>query len=252
VKRFAQILSLAGVLLASLFARANESSSANYAASTSIDGGGQQIDSDSYTLNVIVTPISGRAVATFSDVTIVGFGSRLNTPPIAVADVLSHPIDAPVNITASSLLANDFDPEGDSVSLVTVDATSAAGGTLAITGTTITYTPPQGLSSSDQFQYTVADSNGDTSSTTVQMVIAPPISDQPLNTVSVTKQSDGEFLIRFRQQTGFNEYIIQFSNDLTNPVWQTLKDAHAGADGFVEVLVDPSAAANTFFRAVVF
>jgi hypothetical protein len=253
VKRSAKILTLGFLLpLASQFTRANESSSANYAISTSIDGGGQQVESDFYTLNVIITPISGRTAATFSDVMFVGFGSRFNTPPIAVEDVLSHPIDTPVNITTSSLLANDFDPDGDSLSLIAMDATSAAGGSLTISGQNITYTPPQGLAGFDQFQYTVADSNGDTSSATVIMAIAAPVSDQPLKTVSITQQSDGKFLVRFRAQTGSAEYIIQFSNDLNNPNWQILEDVHAGADGIVQVLVDANAAENTFFRAVVF
>lgn len=252
MKLLANITAFGCALLLSCIAHANEATSANYSSATSIDGGGQLVTSDSYALNVIITPVSGRSVATFSDVMILGFGSRFNTPPIAADDILSHPLDAAVNITTSSLFANDFDPDGDSLSLVTVDATSAAGASLTISGQTITYTPPQGLTTADQFQYTVADSNGDTTSATVFMFIAPPLSDQPLNTVALIKQSDGKFLLRFRQRTGFNEYVIQSSNDLNDPNWQTLQDTHAGADGFVEVLIDPTLTQATFFRAVVF
>jgi hypothetical protein len=138
------------------------------------------------------------------------------------------------------------------LSLVSVDPISAAGGAVSVFGQTITYVPPKGLTGADQFDYVVADSNGDVASATVLMLIAPPITDQPINTVALTEQADGKFLLRFRSQPGLTEYIIQYSNDLNNPNWQTLEDVRAGADGFVQALVDPALAKDTFFRAVAF
>jgi hypothetical protein len=250
MKRIGKIAAVACALCAQMIHA--DQTSANYSNALSIDGGGQRVTSADYEHNVIVTPISGRAVATFSDVMLIGFASHLNTAPIAVDDVRSHPFDTPVDITTSSLFANDFDPDGDTLSLVTFDAQSAAGGTLTISGQTITYTPPKGLDAADQFQYTLADSNGDIASATVTLGIAPPISSQPLNTVSITEQPDGKFLVRFRQRAGFGDYIIQYSNDLNNTDWQMLEDVHAGADGIVELLIDPTLAKQTFFRAVAY
>src|SRR5258706_4433075 len=251
MKGSVQILALIAALFVPTL-RADQAASANYSIATSIDGGGQGVVSDAYAQNVIITPLAGRSVATFSVSMVLGFGSQLNTPPVAVDDVRSHPQDAAVSITGTSLFGNDFDPDGDALSLAGVDQTSAGGATLTVSGQTITYSPPAGLSGADHFQYTVADSNGDVSSATVTMVVASPVENQPINTVSVTEQQDGQLLIRFRQQTGWAEYVIQFTHDLNNADWQILQDVHAGADGIVEVLVDPSAAKQTFFRAVVF
>jgi hypothetical protein len=239
-------------LMAASISRGDPMTSANYAMNTTFDGGGHRVTSNDYDQIVTITPLSGRSVTTFSVVMFVGFGSQLNNPPIAVDDVRSHPLDAGVNITGSSLFANDFDPDGDALILIGVDATSAAGGALSMTGQSINYTPPAALSGADHFQYVVADSNGDIATATVTLGIAPPLANQPINTVLLSEQSDGKLLVRFRQQTGRSDYIIQVAHDLANPDWQTVTDVHAGVDGIVEILLDPGAAAETYFRAIVF
>src|SRR5688572_26366275 len=126
-------------LLCAAVLHADTLTSANYAIATSIDGGGRHSTSQHYAQTVIITPISGRSVATFSVTMLTGFGSQLNSAPIAEDDVRSHPQDAPVNLTATSLFANDFDPDGDSLTLVSVDETSLRGGTITVNGQTITY-----------------------------------------------------------------------------------------------------------------
>lgn len=232
-------------------ANADQLTSANYSMALSIEAGGGRITSSNYAHDIVITTVSGRSVATFSDVIALGFATRFNNPPVAFDDVRSHPPDAAVNLTASSLLANDFEPEGDTVSIIAADATSAAGATVGFDGQTLVYTPPAGLRTSDQFQYTIADANGDVATATVTMVIAPPIANQPLNTVTLTPQSDGKMLVRFRQQSGAVDYVIEFTDDL-NSQWQVLQSVHAPADGVVELLIDPSLNEQTFFRAVVY
>ena len=251
MKSAIHILALLAVTFAPIV-RADQATSANYSMAISIEAGGNQITSANYTQNIIITSIAGRAVATFSDSMIYGFAARFNSPPVAADDVRSHPQDAPINIAAAALLANDFEPEGDSLSILSVDAASAAGGTVAINGQTITYTPPTGLNTSDQFHYTVADSNGDISTATVTLAIAPPISTQPFNTVALIEQPDGKLLLRFRQLTGSSDYIIEFTDDLSKKDWQALTDLHAGADGIIELLINPAANKQTFFRALTY
>ena len=225
--------------------------SANYSSLVSIDAGGKLVTSENYAQSVFIQPVSGR-LARDSAVMTIGFASQLNSGPTAQDDVRSHPFGSPVTLTSSSLLANDFDDEGDPLSVVSVSAQSQRGGTLSVLGPNITYTPPAGLSDYDQFTYTVSDANGDISSATVILGIAPPIGNQPLNTVSVVEQPDGQYLIRFRTATGRTEYTIQFTHDLNANDWQSLQTIRAGADGIVEALFDPSASSQTFFRAVTF
>jgi hypothetical protein len=61
-------------------------------------------------------------------------------------------------ITTTNLFANDGDPDGDSISLASVDSTSAQGGGIVHQGGGIfIYTPPTGFSGSDTFTYRITD-----------------------------------------------------------------------------------------------
>ena len=63
------------------------------------------------------------------------------------------------------------DPDWDTFIITEVSATSAAGGTARITGSTVIYTPPPGYVGSDSFTYTVRDSRGGISQGTVHVTI---------------------------------------------------------------------------------
>jgi hypothetical protein len=232
-------------------ARADVASSANYSITvSSIDGGGLRSTSAAYAQNVVITTFSGQSAA--GAITMgIGFAAELNNPPVAGNDLQSHPKDQAVNIPAVSLFGNDFDPDGDTFTIIGVDRGSAGGGRLALSSQVVTYTPPPGQTGSDTFKYLIADSNGDTATATVTMLIAPPIENQPLNSVTFTPQADGKILLRFRQQPGWAEYDVELSHDLNGP-WQLLQSFHASGDGIVEVVIDPKDAPQTFFRAVVF
>ncbi len=86
-----------------------------------------------------------------------------NTPPVAVNDSASTPSGTPVVIY---VLANDSDPDGDTLDRTKLAITSApAHGGVVINKTTggITYTPAAGYSGPDSFTYTVKDIRGATS-----------------------------------------------------------------------------------------
>jgi outer membrane protein OmpA-like peptidoglycan-associated protein len=85
-----------------------------------------------------------------------------NAAPLANNDTATTAIATPVTI---SVLANDSDPEGDALSLLSV--TTPANGTASVSGNQVIYTPAAGFSGSDTFSYTVSDSFGATSTATV-------------------------------------------------------------------------------------
>lgn len=249
MKRTLHILALTA---ASLAPAANDfATSANYAISTSLDGGGRLSTSANYANALFITPISARLTTSVSVAMLTGFASRLNSAPIAENDFRSHPGSA-VNILGASLFANDTDPDGDTLRLVSVDPQSAQGGTVVIDGFNVIYTPPAGLTGPDQFNYVVADANGDIATATVLLGSAPPVGGQGLNTVLIAEQPDGKYLVRFRQVPGKNDYQIQYKHDLNDPQWRLLKRLDARADGIVEALFDPTVAEQTYFRAVSF
>ena len=79
------------------------------------------------------------------------------------------------------MLANDSDVDGDELTIASVDATSAEGGTVSFDGTTITYTPAEGFNGEDSFTYTVDDGNDGTATATVTVSVGA-VNDAPIAT----------------------------------------------------------------------
>ncbi len=92
----------------------------------------------------------------------------VNDPPNAVDDPGEGTAeDIPI---ISSVLANDTDPEGDMLTIVSV--TQPSNGTTINNGNgTITYTPFPNFSGVDSYQYTVHDGNGGTDNATVTITV---------------------------------------------------------------------------------
>jgi hypothetical protein len=96
-----------------------------------------------------------------------------NQPPIAVTD------NGAINQTEIFVLANDSDPDGDPLTIIAVtqpiDAISGAqAGTVAITGSSVTWTPPAGFLGAATFTYTISDGRGGTATATVNVVTGIP------------------------------------------------------------------------------
>ncbi len=92
--------------------------------------------------------------------------AALNAPPVAVDDSSTTAPGTPVTIP---VLANDSDPDGDTLTVVA--ATQGAKGTVAVNADgTITYTPGRKAKGSDSFTYTIEDGTGNAASATVSVL----------------------------------------------------------------------------------
>lgn len=93
----------------------------------------------------------------------------LNRSPLAVDDTATLLIDSPA--TPINVLANDSDPDGDTLTIASV--TQPTNGTVVITGsgTGLTYQPDAGFSGADTFTYEVSDGNGGSDTATVTVSI---------------------------------------------------------------------------------
>ena len=84
-----------------------------------------------------------------------------NQPPVAGSDSIATSENTPKTVTTASLLSNDapgpISESAQTLSLTSVAVTSARGGTAALNGANVTYTPPQNFSGSDSFTYTITD-----------------------------------------------------------------------------------------------
>ena len=80
-----------------------------------------------------------------------------------------------------AVMANDGDPDGDTISLLSV--TQAAHGSVAISGSNVTYTPAANYNGSDSFTYTITDGSDGTATATVSVTVTP-VNDAPTFTSS--------------------------------------------------------------------
>lgn len=91
-----------------------------------------------------------------------------NNPPKAVADSVTTAHNTPIKI---DVLANDSDPDGDPLTVVSVTQ-PLTGGTVAINGdNTVTFTPTAGFKGKAKFTYTISDGRGGTDTTNVTVTV---------------------------------------------------------------------------------
>ncbi len=137
-------------------------------------------------------------------------GGATNQAPTAVADNgYSTAQNTALAIAATALLANDTDPNGDT--LTVTGASNGVHGVVAFNSqtNTITFTPEAGYSGAASFTYTISDGRGGTASATVDLTIRPPGDAvslfQPTDTpATVTEQDPNsvELGMRFTAATG--------------------------------------------------
>ncbi len=101
--------------------------------------------------------------------------ASVNDNPVAVDDNNSTDQETPLVIAAASLLGNDSDADGDTLSIVSF--TQGTHGSVADNGDgTYTYTPDAGFTGSDSFTYTVDDGQGGSDTATVEITVNAVVS----------------------------------------------------------------------------
>ncbi len=121
-------------------------------------------DSFTYTLS---DGAGGRADAVVS-ITVVAVNDA-PTPRDDVGGIISTS-----GVASFSVLDNDTDPDGDTLTIDAFDAVSVNGGSVTDNGDgTFTYTAPSGTVGNDSFTYTVSDTSGLTSTATVRITTYP-------------------------------------------------------------------------------
>lgn len=136
--------------------------------SGTIDNSASQVNGGIYTVTVTASDGNGGTVSTqFS-------WSITNPAPVAANDTASTDEDTPVTI---DVLANDTDPDGDALTVISASATN--GTVIRNADGTITYTPAADYFGTDTITYTISDGEGGTSTATVDLTIAP-VNDAPV------------------------------------------------------------------------
>jgi hypothetical protein len=120
------------------------------------------LDSFDYTIKDSVGTTSNSARV---DITV----NPVNDAPIANNDSDSTVKNNPINI---DVLANDTDPEGDILTIIST--TQGSNGNVSTDGATVTYTPDTDFVGEDNFDYTIDDGYGVTSFATVTITVVEP------------------------------------------------------------------------------
>ncbi len=103
-----------------------------------------------------------------------------NTPPVAVADTATTIVGTQV---AVSVLANDTDANGDTLSIASIS--NVQNGIAAISGTTVLFTPTAGFTGAGSFTYSISDGRGGTASATATVTVNPPPNSPPVAVADV-------------------------------------------------------------------
>lgn len=230
--------------------RADVATSPNYAVSAiSIDAGGEKATSPNYASDNVINSVGGLvSSANYSGV--VGFAGQINNAPVAQPDIATRMTNGTAQISLSYMLANDFDPDGDPLTLFDAQRTTPAGGSIGFFPTSLQYTPPPGYNGVDTFTYTIADSFNDTATSTITVVVAHLPAEQPQNTVLMFFLNDGQILLRVQAAPTYSSYTLQWTDNLNTGVWRDLATTGAGSEGMLLGIDNPGGAAERYYRAV--
>ena len=150
-----------------------------------------------------------------------------NRAPTAPAVSAATRQNQPISIPAEKLLATAADPDGDTLTLSGVSATSTNGGSVSLVGGMVTYAPASGFIGADRFTYTVSDGRGGSTSgfVFVQVRSAGQGSGNMLSPVPIP----GGYQVSFLGIPG-RTYTLQRAANVAGP-WTTLGPVPAGANG---------------------
>ncbi len=166
-----------------------------------------------------------------------------NLPPVPGSDFLVRSNDTTmIKVPKATLLSNDSDPEGDTLSLTAVGSALPSGASVVVSGNFVVYTAPSATAGNGSFTYTLSDGSGGhavTASVTVTEVSA--LADTAAPNAARIVASGGNYTLTFIGVPG-NSYRVQYSTSTAVPyVWNefipaaTLTAPANGVFGYLDV-----------------
>ncbi len=164
--------------------------------------------------------------------------SVTNRPPVAVNDLAATAINTAVSIP---VLANDSDPDGNPLSIVSVSPTNGAAN---IVGTNIVFTPSTNFIGTGYVLYSITDGNGGTNSAVVTITVtnsisAPTANGQSLSTpentalaITLTGSDPNSRPLTYIIVTSPAHGTLTLLNTNTGAVTYTPGTNYTGADSF--------------------
>lgn len=199
---------------------------------------------NSYLIRLRVTDAGGLSFEDTFTITI----SDENEPPTFSSYRLMVAQNTVATVSLPKLLAKTSDPEGVARTVAGVGATSSQGGTVALLGNSVRYTPPLNFTGDDTFQLTITDGVHPILAI-VQVTVTQGTSGPGATLVSINF-AGGDAQLSFASIPG-TRYEVQRSGNLSPPVvWTVLDTATADSSGFIH-FTDSVPPSPSYWRAVV-
>jgi len=186
--------------------------------------------------------------------------TSVNSAPVANADNYTIAEDGSLipGSGVPDLLANDTDPDGDSLTVNVTPVTGPANGLLALNPDgTFTYSPDENFNGSDGFTYEVSDGNGGIAQGSVTITVTP-VNDAPITAGDNFNINNGEALTLLTSGLISNDMdiegealtIISFTQPVNGTVFgngdgtfvYTPPPGFEGVDSFTYTVADESGA----------
>jgi hypothetical protein len=159
----------------------------------------------------------------------------INAPPLPGDDYIACGSNQPVTLPVTRLTFNDYEADGDALTVLSVSGGTINGGTTLLAGGMVTYTPPDGFVGTDQFAYTVQDARGGRGTGNVFVTVGAT---NFLSVVSApVMASNGHFQVGYQGIPGY-PYVVEWATSLEGP-WEVLTTVIADANGYFQ-LDDPN------------
>ena len=152
------------------------------------------------------------------------FNALQNQAPDAVSDSGFTTVqNVALSIPASTLLANDTDPNGDALSVIGVSNPVNGTANFNSQTNTITFTPTAGYTGAANFDYSIADGQGGTDTATVGLTVTVPPAGEGVFSdaatpaiITVNDSNDVELGLKFRADVAGSITAIQFYKGPSN------------------------------------
>ena len=243
------------LMLAARAHAAGPQSSADYHFSVeSLDGGGLRTASADYAADGSFD--TGNFITSADYAQRGGYIGQLPNAPVATNYTFTVVSNNTIEIPLNSLLSSANDPDGDSISFVSIANTSAQNGIAEQVGNWVSYKPPAGFTGTDSIIWVMKDSEGDQNTGTILtlVVASPPLSNLPtLNQTSITFDTATNTTDATLRFVGLPQatYLVQYTGSLIPPItWTNLGSATVTNGVFT--IVDPTArsANQRYYRTV--
>ncbi|HEY5915353.1 MAG TPA: putative Ig domain-containing protein [Verrucomicrobiae bacterium] len=170
----------------------------------------------------------------------------VNHLPVPASPVLVRAATETIKVRLEALLGSD--PDGDALSLASLNPVGAGGGGATTNEGWAIFSPSVGPPNDDAFSYTVADARGAIRAGMVTVRVAPCL--QP--GLDVTWESPAILQVRLRGNgVALRTYSVEFTENLASPIWQGAGTVVANEAGAFEFLDHVSAGPPVrFYRTI--